>query len=480
MGKSNFRRSALYLLSGNLSSKVVSFIGSILVARILFPKDYGYLLVADIFVGLIRILGNVGFENYYLQEKFVDKQKEDAALQITFLLRLLLNVLLFLVQLLFSYLIQYFYGEDILGRILRIYAFGYLITGVFFTSQYILRKELNFKPESISNFSNDVVRTIFNVTLVYMGVGVLSFAYSAILGTIAKAIVILKNRCYVSFKLGWDKELLRKIIFFGKHSLIGGVGFYIVNQIDKLVVSKLFKVDAVGYYKFGSSYASMTHGYLLAPFDNLLLSFYAKKKDDLSYVKKITQQAAYALGGVMAPVFVSVIVLSPILIEWVFGAKWNLAIPIFQLFLIQFYFRFLFFPFEGILLALGYPHIVSKFVWLRGSVLVVTLLLAIYFKLEIYSFTIAFVSASILSSLIKVYFSFVKLGIKVFAFINHIKSILFLLVAYVITSIIFRLVDFGGPGIIWELITMHLFTMVFISFKWREFYQVYNVILNRN
>ena len=62
------RKSAKYIFIGNFFSKAITFIGSIFLARILFPEDYGYLLMAMIVTAFAQMLGNMGFENFYLQD----------------------------------------------------------------------------------------------------------------------------------------------------------------------------------------------------------------------------------------------------------------------------------------------------------------------------------------------------------------------------------------------------------------------------
>ncbi len=55
------------VLIGSFVSRGISALSSIILARLLFENDYGALVIATIFTGLIAQIGGMGYEIYYLQ-----------------------------------------------------------------------------------------------------------------------------------------------------------------------------------------------------------------------------------------------------------------------------------------------------------------------------------------------------------------------------------------------------------------------------
>ena len=74
--KSSFKYN--YLLS--IFSNIWSFIFSIIIVRLLFPKDFGILVFADLINGFIVLFANVGISSYYFQKKIETREQEKAEL----------------------------------------------------------------------------------------------------------------------------------------------------------------------------------------------------------------------------------------------------------------------------------------------------------------------------------------------------------------------------------------------------------------
>ncbi|HIE39354.1 MAG TPA: hypothetical protein EYP77_09860 [Anaerolineae bacterium] len=110
------RKSAKYILISSLLGKVISFIGSIVLARLLFPEDYSYLLMAMIISAFGQMIGDMGFEYYYLQEKITSRLQEQNILNITFLLRAITNIILFMLQYFGSYYAEVYFENIIVGE----------------------------------------------------------------------------------------------------------------------------------------------------------------------------------------------------------------------------------------------------------------------------------------------------------------------------------------------------------------------------
>lgn len=476
------RKSAGYIFSGALLSKIFSFGGSILLARILFPEDYAYILIANIFTGLIGILGNVGFEHYYLQARFSDEDEEDVTLRITSFLRLGLNTILFILQFGLSYIVEIFYQEEIVGQLLRIFSFGYLITGVGVTSQFILRKELNFKPESIANFFRDFIGAIVKVVCAYAGLGALSFAVASVISNIVRVVIILKARFYFPFQFIWNKIVFDKIFFFGKHSFAGGIGLYLVQQADKFLLSKFFPKEAIGFYQFSSSQANLMYSFLVHPFNGLLLSLSAKYKEQSDYLYSVLVKIAFGLSTFLLPITVFLFFFASDLFFYVFGEKWMGAVPLFQLFIVYNYLTVFVFPVGSILMAFGFPEVSAKLIWIRAFFLVVFLFIVAINEMPIFFYAVVFLAISFIFSWIKAYISLNKLGISLWRYIISQRTALYSLIVYsfgmqllliLVQSFVFRVV-FGVFGIIISFIIMNLFL-----FR-KNFFEVVKLIVGEN
>ena len=402
------RKSAQYIFLGNLFSKLITFIGSIVLARILFPEDYGYLLMAMIVTGFAQTLANMGFENYYLQEIIKDKEHEKNILNVTFKMRIALNTTMFFIQFFGSYFVADYYQQAVVGELLRLFSFNYLITGFSVINLFILRKKLNYKPETIANVSRDITGTIVKIILAMMGFGVLSFAYGALVGNLVRSMIIFFSQRF-SFELNvWDSDEFKKILFFGKHSLLGGIGNYFSTYIDKVLITKYFSASESGYYYFANAQSSTLYNYTVYPQSSLFLSYIAKYKTNPKRLFNVLSKLSYMIGILSLPLMLFLLFYAEPIFQLVFGEKWNGSIVLFQIFLVYNYLKVLVFPLTGVLTGFGYPQIVSKLSIIRLVVLGLSLTMLLQITSNIYFYALMYV-------LIVLLFDWMKgaLGLKI-------------------------------------------------------------------
>ena len=403
-------KSAKYLFVGGLFSKAISFIGSILLARILFPEDFGYLLIAVIITGFIQVFGNIGFETFYLQEKINSKEHEAKVLNITFKLRLLVNTFLFFLQIGVSFIAEKYYDNPMIGDLIRIYALSIPIMAFSQINLYILRKKLNYKPEVFANIGRDVVGTVVKVFFALIGFGALSFAIGGVVGNIIRFFILVSYQKFKPDWKLWDKEIFEKIFYFGKHSFIGGIALFFSQYMDKIILTNFFPAFTSGLYSFSNAQANMFSSYLIQPQASLVISYSAKYKSNSSYLLSKLSDISYLITMVSIPVLFFLYNFSAPLFDIIFGEKWHNAVPLFQLFIVNAFIQIVFFPIAGILTAFGYPQIASKIVLVQVVILTPALLLTAMYSQDIQLYVSVFICMSLIFSIIKAYFSLKLLG----------------------------------------------------------------------
>jgi len=432
---SKAKRSAYYLLLGGMFSKAISFIGSILLARILFPEDYGYILIAMIFTGFVDMLGNMGFENYYLQQKIENEDEEERILFMTFFLRLGLNFLLFSVQFFGSFVYEFYFDEKIVAELIRYFSFGLLITAFTQVNLFILRKKLTYKPEVYGNTGRDVIGTGVKVLFASLGFGALSFAYGSLFGNFVRMLIIFQYNRYFPKRLSWDSALFKKIYFFGKHSVFTGIGMYATRQVDKIILTSFFPHAISGIYYFADAQSKTILSYLIHPQASLIMSYSAKYKHNTEHLYQKLSQLGYMITAVLAPIIIFLIFFANPIFDFVFGNKWNESVVLFQIFTFYYFITEITFPFSGILIAFGLPQIASKLVLYRFAILSVSLLCTTYFTRDIIHYLIVFTGISFIFTWIKAFISLKLLHKSIIDYLQHIYKGFVLFIIYVLILI---------------------------------------------
>ena len=479
---SNVKQSAKYLFLSTLFSKGISFIGSIILAKLLFPEDYGYLLIAMVFTGFIQILVSVGFETYYLQETIESEEHERIILNVTYYLRFILNTLLFIFQIIVSYWVEDYYDEEIIGSLLRIFALNYLLIAVGQINTFILRKKILFKPEATSNLVRDIVGMIFKVTFAFMGLGALSFAFGTVIANIAKLFVILHYQKFVPSRIEWDPKLFKKIWHFGIHSFIGGIGMFFSTYIDKMFIASFFSKDTIGYYYFAHSQAQQFSAYLIQPQSSLVLSYSATYKTVVDMLKDNLLRIAYLISAFSIPVLTFLFIYADVFFNMIFGDKWDASVPLFQLFIVDSVILITTFPLSSILTAFGKPELNSKIIVYRFIFLAVILGVAGYVKSTIFIYGLSFIILSMIFTLIKSHISMKNLNSSLWVYLKNIR---FPFILMLLNGLLFvgLKANIGNNYIsVGSSIVASIFLNVLMTklFDYKRFLEVLGLILNSN
>lgn len=353
-------RSSQFILLGSIVSKCITFAGSVMLARLLFPKDYGYLTFTTVFTSFLQQIGNFGIEVFYLQEKMDSEVEAEAILQTVFKLRLFTNAALFLLQNLAALGCYLFMKEPITAQLLLIFSTTYILETISSVNGAMLKKEMNFKPIAISNTLRDIVSVVSRVVFASAGFGPLCFGIGAVLGSLCQSAYIARvkpMRVRWSF---WDKECARRVYAFSKHVVIGSIGTYGTQQIDKLLMVSFFDVSKIGFYSFGYSNASIPFTYIFSPQQQLILSYCANIRNEPAKLLERMSEITRVILLVMGPLHVLAYFNCSAIIGFVFGEKWLPAADFTRIFILYFFFLSIMTPFNGLLTALGRPDIVGR------------------------------------------------------------------------------------------------------------------------
>jgi len=271
------------VLIGSFISRGISALSSIILARLLFENDYGALVIATIFTGLISQIGGMGYEIYYLQYKGSEEEKAKVLDQV-FNLRLVTNAIMFIIQIIIGFGLILLTDDRMSGGIILIMSFSLLLEGFNAPNEVILKNRMDFRKITIGNILKEFFSTIGKVGGALIGIGGYCFGIGPVLGSLTRMIYLLKVQKYRPERFNWNKLIIKRVFDFGKQVLFGSLAMYLVKQIDRILLSSFYPKNVVGQYGFASNISSAPFNYLVSPQQALVMTFiatYNRKKSQL-------------------------------------------------------------------------------------------------------------------------------------------------------------------------------------------------------
>ncbi len=419
------------VLIGSFISRGISALSSIILARLLFENDYGALVIATIFTGLISQIGGMGYEIYYLQYKGSEEEKAKVLDQV-FNLRLVTNAIMFIIQIIIGFGLILLTDDKMSGGIILIMSFSLLLEGFNAPNEVILKNRMDFRKITIGNILKEFFSTIGKVGGALIGIGGYCFGIGPVLGSLTRMIYLLKVQKYRPERLNWNKLIIKKVFDFGKHVLFGSAAMYAVQQVDRILLSLFFPKNIVGQYGFAWGVGAAPFTYLVSPQQQLIMTYTTRYKsgDTTLFKKLIIVQRIISL--LILPVMIVLVVYTREFISLIYSERWFHVAEIVKLLLVYYTVLSLLFPFTSLLTGLGYPHITSKISFIKAGFLIVLLLGVInIWQGELIAYIIAFCSISLIFDIIKVALGIKKTALTLIEYLSNEKYeiVLVLLIA---------------------------------------------------
>ena len=152
--------------------QVIQFTIGIIMARVLFPNDYGLIGVLAIFFAVTQLFVDGGFSEALVQNKKADRTDFSTI----FFFNICIGIFFFLVLFFSAPLIADFFKESRLVNLTRFMAFNLLIVSFGLIQNTKFRKNIDFKSMAKVRLISVLMSGIIGVTLAYMEFGVWSLA----------------------------------------------------------------------------------------------------------------------------------------------------------------------------------------------------------------------------------------------------------------------------------------------------------------
>lgn len=352
----------------------VSFILSVVLARLLLPEDYGLIALITIFISLATTFVQGGFNTALIQKKGADDKDYSSVLYFSLGIALLLYIVLFCV----APLIAYFYNEPELKNIVRIFAFT-LFPGAFNSVQIAYCSvRMQFKRIFKCNLSAVLVSAILGIIIAILGGGAWALVCQYISKEITVCIIMLRYSEWRPKKL-FSLERLKGLVSFGSKILASNLLVTFFLNIRSLIIGKIYNSSALAYFNRGKTFPQLIMDCVSGTIQSVLLPTYSARQDNLDEIKKMVRQSVRISCYLIFPAMLGLAVVADDLICFLLTEKWLASVPYLQIFCISYMFQPMQLAPEQAIRAIGRSDINLKIELCRKTSEITFLIISIKF-----------------------------------------------------------------------------------------------------
>ncbi len=298
-------------------SQGLQFLVKILLARLLFPEDFGLLGMALVFTMFIETVNDIGLSAAIIQKKEITEKHLSTA----FWVGLMLGGGLFALAVLASPFIAGFFGEPLLRSIVVVLSLSFIFGSFGIVHRTMLMKRIDFRKIAITEIWTAGIAGIVSLVLAILGYGVWSLVLGSVMASLGSS-ALLWVLCPWRPSRILDRESFLDLFGYGKNAMGSQILGYIDTNIDYLLIAKFLDATSLGLYTLAFQMAVFPFRRISRIIGRVTFPAFSAIQDDneqirLGYLKTVSYTSLMTF-----PMLAGLAVVAPVFIPVVIGENW--------------------------------------------------------------------------------------------------------------------------------------------------------------
>ena len=298
----------------------VTFVVSIVLARLLSPDDYGLIGIIAIFTTICNTLINGGFTTALIRKKDVT----DDDYSTSFIVNLVLSILFYIVIFICSPLIAGFFHREELVALTQVSSLGMIVGALAMVQQTRLTKRIDFKTQTKVTLIASVASGIIGIGLALLDFGVWALVAQGLSSQLLRTIFLWYFNRWMPH-LRFSIQSFRDLFGFGWKIMLSGLLDSVWKELYQVVVGKFYSPATLGQYTRAKQFSTLFSSNLTSVIQRVTYPVLSDIQDDkermVAAYRKIIKTTMFATFALMF--FMGAI--SEPLLYCLIGEKWHEA-----------------------------------------------------------------------------------------------------------------------------------------------------------
>lgn len=305
-----------------ISSYSVTFIVSIIIARILAPEDYGSIAIIMVFITLANIFVQNGFSAALIQKKNADNLDFSSIFYFILAFSTVLYAILFVI----SPYVALYYNSEVLCPALRVLGLRLIIGTVNTVQQAVIAKKMIFRKNFFSTLCGNVVSGILGLIAAYAGLGL----WALIIQNLSHLIVTTSILWYtVKWRpiLAFSWRRLKGLLDFGWKLMASALAGAIYDDLRTLIIGKVYSKSDLAYYSRGQQFPQLIMNNVNNAVSSVTFPVLSEKQDNKDDLANSNRRLIQIMSGVISPLLVGLAIVAEPLVHIILTDKWLPCVP---------------------------------------------------------------------------------------------------------------------------------------------------------
>jgi len=316
-----------------IGSYGISFVVSIILARLLSPEEFGVIAIMMVFITLSNVFIDSGFSTALIQKKDMEEADCCSVFYINIVMSLVLYGILYIV----SPYIADFYKTEELSLYLHIFSLVIIIRSFSLVQNALLRKRMLFHLSFRICWGALIISGIVGISMAYFGCGVWSLIAQQLTNAV---ITVIMQWYWVKWRPQWlfDWKRTKGLFSFGWKMFCSSFLDTLYNDIYSLVIGKIADLKMLSYYDRGKQYPQYGMNIINSTIGTVLLPAFSELQDDRIKMKELAARGLKTIMFVVTPVLAFLFVFADSITILLLTEKWLPSVIFIRICCITFFF----------------------------------------------------------------------------------------------------------------------------------------------
>jgi O-antigen/teichoic acid export membrane protein len=362
-------KGGVWLFGLKFTHRLLGFVRTVILARLLAPVDFGIMGIAVLAVNLLETFSRTGFEQALIREKDDIRHHLDTA----WTMQAIRGVILFAALFLAAPLVAGFFERQGAADVIRALSFMQLIAGFRNIGTVFFNRELRFDKKVALELGGLIPNMAVSIALAFTLRNVWALVWGGLAGAAATSVFSYLIHPYRP-RLRFDLSRAGELFGFGKWLFGSGIIIFLATQGDDAFVGRVLGISALGLYQMAYHISNTFTTEVTHVISRVVFPAYSRIQDDLrrlagAYLEVFSLNMFFSLM-----VFAGLILFAGDFTRIFLGDKWLSAVPPMRVLAVAGLFRSMASTTGIVFHSIGKPRIDTFWQAVRLAVLVVLII----------------------------------------------------------------------------------------------------------
>lgn len=310
-------RALLWRFGQLAGSRVIYFVGTLVLARLLVPDDFGLLAIGALTTEVLLSLSEFGMHSALIQRQELD----DRHFHTAWTANLLRASLVALVAILAAPLISSLFEEPRAENIIQVMAFPPLLAATGSIKTVLLRRAFNLRPLAINAISQAIIQTVVAIALAKV-LGVWALVVGGLAAALVGAVISYIIAPYRP-RLMLDRVAAAPLLRFGRWVFVGGVVEIAGDAAIRVTIARQLSTIDLGLYYLGARLALLPYTIVSEVIGHVTFPLHAKLQSYDEEAGRAFRGSLVGAWALLVPGYAVLLILTTGIVHEVLGSHWS-------------------------------------------------------------------------------------------------------------------------------------------------------------